>query len=238
MKSIVPYTKDIKFDSKLAEICSISLEHEMHVNDAEIEGNFIISGEYKSHEVSVNKESFLYKLPFSIDVTDNIVKESIDFEITDFTYEIVEDDILRVDIEFSVTAMEEEKEEVTIDRDAMIDEINTIFFESDEREVEEETIEEEEETMPNIIVEEVEKQEDVKGIDEVRLDQESADLILDSASNKDDEYTTYYIHLVKNGDTLESIISTYQTDITILKKYNSIDNINVGDKIIIPTLDE
>lgn len=218
MKSIVPYIKEIQFDSKLAEICSISLEHEMHINDTEIEGNFIISGEYKSHEVSVNKENFSYKLPFSVDVTDNIIKESIDFEITDFTYDIVDEDTLRVDIEFSVTAMEEEK--VENNRDAIIEEINELFLE-DKEELETEEVDFE-----------------IHDDEDSRLDQESANLILNSASNKDDEYTTYFIHLVKPGDTIESIVATYQTDISVIKKYNSIDNINVGDKIIIPSLDE
>ena len=113
MKSIVPYTKEIEFKTKIAEICSISLEHELNINEEQIEGNFIVSGEFRSHEVSINKEAFLYKLPFSVDVTDKIVKESVDFEITDFTYEILGDNLLKVNIEFMVTAdeIEEIKEE-------------------------------------------------------------------------------------------------------------------------------
>lgn len=238
MKSIVPYTKEIKFNSKLAEICSISLEHELQVNESEIEGNFIISGEYKSHEISVNKENFLYKLPFSIDVTDNVIKDSIDFEITDFTYEIVDDDILKVNIEFSVTAMEEENEEA-IDRDAMIEEINDLFLteEDNNEEVIEDSVPEIEEIKEIEEVIENEKIDDAKD-EEVRLDKESSELILDSASKKEDEYTTYFIHIVKQEDTIESIISTYQTDLPTLKRYNTIDNINIGDKIIIPSIDE
>ena len=88
MKSIVPYTKEIEFASSIAEICSISLEHEMSCSKTEIEGNFIVSGEFRSHAVSVNKEPFSYKLPFSLEVTENIDKDSIDFEITDFTYDV------------------------------------------------------------------------------------------------------------------------------------------------------
>lgn len=228
MKSIVPYSKEIKFDSKISEICSISLEHEMHINESELEGNFIVSGEYKSHAISVNKESFNYKLPFSIEVTDNIIKESIDFEITDFNYEVLNDNTLKVDIEFSVTAMEneEEDEDLTelLDRELVIDEINESL---DEKEItEEENKENQKETL--------EKSED----NEERLDPESAELILNSASNKDDEYTTYYIHLVKEGDTIESIVSNYQTDLTILKRYNNIETLTIGDKILIPTIDE
>ena len=42
----------------LKEICSISLEHEITQNESEVLGNFLISGEYKIHELSLNKEKF------------------------------------------------------------------------------------------------------------------------------------------------------------------------------------
>ncbi len=227
MKSIVPYTKEIAFSSKIAEICSISLEHELNVSNQEINGNFIITGEYKSHEVSVNKENFSYKLPFSVEVTDSIVKDSLEFEITDFTYEIQNENILKVNIEFSVSAQEEEKTlddkiEEPLDREEMMEEVNTLFLD--------EGLEEKEEPLKNE-GKEMEKQEE-------RIDAESANLILDSASNKEDEYMTYFIHLVKQGDTIESICSEYQTDVMTLKNYNVMETLNVGDKIIIPKIDE
>jgi LysM repeat protein len=218
MKSIVPYSKEIKFNSKIAEICSISLEHELNISDSDIEGNFIISGEYRAHEVSVNKDEFTYKLPFSVDVTDEVLKESIDFEITDFTYEVIGDDTLKVNIEFCVTADEKEgSEEQPNDefREAIVEEVNDLFLN-----------------------EESDAKEEAKEKEDDRLDKESEELILNSATNKESEYTTYNIHIVKNGDTIESIIAMYQTDITTLKNYNNIDNINIGDKIIIPSLDE
>lgn len=238
MKSIIPYTKEIPFESKLAEICSISLEHDMTLNEKEIEGNFIVSGEYKSHVVSVNKETFEFKLPFSVDVTDNIIKDSIEFEITDFTYEIIDESLLKINIEFSVSAEEqpvEEKKE--LDRDAIYEEVNDLFLELDK---------EQKEKLEVDITDDAELEKSLKEIvtepkkepDEERLDEESTELILDSATSKENEYTTYNIHLVKSGDTLESIIALYQTDLETLKKYNSIDNLNIGDKLIIPTINE
>lgn len=235
MKNSIPYTKEIPFDGKLAEICSISLEHELQINDTEIEGNFIVSGEYKAHEVSVNKESFSYKLPFSVDVTDRIKKDSISFEIQDFTYEILDNSILKVNILFEVTAEEMEEavevvfEEEGINREEICEEISELFEEERNLDAEEE-IEKQEEAEDQTL--------DIEEENAERLDQESAELILNSASDKDDEFTTYYIHLVKSGDTLESIVSTYQTDLATLQKYNTMDNLNVGDKIIIPSIDE
>ena len=108
MNCVIPYTKEIVFKTKIAEISSISLEHEMNINDTELLGNFIVSGDYKSHELSVNKEEFSYTLPFSIEITENIDLDTIDFSITDFSYEIKGDNTLKVFIEFSVLASEKE----------------------------------------------------------------------------------------------------------------------------------
>ena len=207
MKSIVPYTKDIKFASKLAEICSISLEHEINIEDTEIKGNFIISGEYRSHKVSVNKEEFNFELPFAVDVTDNIDKDSIEFEVTDFTYEILDDETLQVDIEFCVTAEERKIEEEVLETVEIAEDLQEIA--EDLQEVEEdlnernEVFEEiddlfletpevlEEDTVENNLLSNNKEEEEEETEKEGRLDQESADLILNSANQKDDEYTTY-----------------------------------------------
>ena len=81
MKTKVPFTKDILFKSKIAEITSISLEHELSLEKGDISGVFIISGDYKTHEVCVNKEEFEYKLPFNVEVTENIDLDTLNFEI-------------------------------------------------------------------------------------------------------------------------------------------------------------
>ncbi|MCI9280245.1 MAG: LysM peptidoglycan-binding domain-containing protein [Bacilli bacterium] len=232
MQSIVPYTKEIQFKSRIFEICSISLEHEINPSDSEITGNFIISGEYKSHEVSVNKEEFNYKLPFHLEVTDTIDKNSIQFEITDFNYQVVNEDTLKVDIEFQVSATTiepvriEEREAISEIKKEVIEDIDDLFHE--------------EEIVSAPIEEriEVEEKEETPETIEERLEEEQAEVVLDSAIEKEDEYMTYHIHIVSETDTLESLIATYETDIDTLKEYNQMDSLNIGDKIIIPSKDE
>lgn len=235
MKSIVPYTKEIEFTSPIAEICSISLEHELSCSPTEVEGNFIVSGEFRSHAVSVNKEPFSYKLPFSLEVTENIDKDSIDFEITDFTYDVISENTLKVSIEFMVSADEMEKEpeveEIDIEKTEEVLENN-----SEKEEVREAVMEE----INHLFSEETEEKKDMdeEKEEEKRLDEESETLILNSATETENEFATYHIHIVKEGDTVESICAMYQTESTILKNYNNEENFNVGDKIIIPCLDE
>ena len=60
----------------------MSLEHEFNVNEGVVLGNFYITGEYRSHEVSVNKEPFKFTLPFTVELNERILgyfEESILF---------------------------------------------------------------------------------------------------------------------------------------------------------------
>ena len=49
-------------------------------------------------------------------------------------------------------------------------------------------------------------------------------------------YKTYKVYIVREGDNLESIIQKYSVSKEILEKYNDVNEINIGDKIIVPSL--
>ena len=183
MKSVVPFTKDILFKSKIAEITSISLEHELDVKEDSVTGNFIISGDYKSHEVSVNKEEFLYKLPFSVELTENIDLNTFNFEILDFYYDVIDNDTLRINIEFEVKA--EKKEEKIEEREVKQEEIFTPV---------EEEIESIEVEIPvsNKIEEPVEIKEQVKKEKpEERVEKEEQETILNNIDVEEDDFMIF-----------------------------------------------
>ena len=54
----------------------------------------------------------------------------------------------------------------------------------------------------------------------------------------DNKYYTYKVYIVRSGDTIDSICNKYNVNINDLKDYNDIDNINIGQKIIIPQINE
>lgn len=49
-----------------------------------------------------------------------------------------------------------------------------------------------------------------------------------------DVYVSYNVYIIREGDTVESIIEKYATNEEELKKYNNLSDLKLGDKIIIP----
>ena len=62
--------------------------------------------------------------------------------------------------------------------------------------------------------------------------------IMDTLTGGENTYITYHIHVCDESDTLEYIANKYKISIDVIKDYNSIDNISVGMKLIIPCQDE
>lgn len=250
MNCKIPFTKDIDFEHKLYEITSISLEHETKVEDGALKGNFIISGDYKSHEVSINKEPFSYILPFEITLADNIDESTIEFLIEDFTYEVIENNILRVNIDFNVIASPKEEVEEKEEDTRAFNEPNDLFTTPEANLFENVDIPELKEEK-KLEVEEQETQEEVKTKEEVKEEQieivasphkeDEAKLSEDTIINNikdDDAYATYHIHMVSDGETVETICTMYNSSMNVLADYNDLTNLNSKDKLIIPENNE
>lgn len=238
MNCIIPFTKDIKFNTNISEIVSISLEHEYTANPEEILGNFIITGEYKTHEVSVNKERFEHVLPFSVNLTTKIDTDSVDFAIENFTYEIVDKDTLKVNIEYSINALELKEEEVfepVPEERESFEEILDSIDEEIEQENEELVLE------PKKIEENEETREDNEMntlIEEKKITEEEQEAILESVNPEEETFVTYHIHVMSEIDTIESVCAKYNTTQSLLGEYNDLSTVAIGDKIIIPDINE
>ena len=71
MRQTIPFVKDISFNSKIAEITSISLEHNLKMeNNDSVVGTFTISGKYKVNKISINEEEFKKDINFDITLDD------------------------------------------------------------------------------------------------------------------------------------------------------------------------
>ena len=246
MNCKIPFTKDIDFEKKLSEITSISLEHEINVVDNNLKGNFIISGDFKSHEVSVNKEPFSYILPFEIALTPDIDTSTIEFLIEDFTYEVLPENILRVNIDFNVIASKKEdpQEDARIFKeptDLFLDNVMLDDISNEKTEIKEDKIEviedktEEKEVVEKNVIEEKKATETEKIENEENVTME--DTIINNFQNEE-EYATYHIHMVSDGETVETICTMYNSNMNVLSEYNDLSNLSVGSKIIIPDINE
>lgn len=225
MKKIVPFTNDIKFNTKIYEISSISLEHNLKLKEEDfISGEFIISGEYKMTDSSINAEPFIYGLPFDISLDDKYDIDKMNIDIDDFHFEIINDEILRVNIDIFING----------EKIIKIDESNQDIEKIEERE---------ERLIVNSNVTDLFKEEsEVKKVikednDEIEIKENKLDevtSIFNNFKDQDDKYVTYHVHIVRENDNIESICSKYKVDKEDLLEYNDLKEIVLGDKIIIP----
>ncbi len=245
MKKIINFTDDIEFRNNIYEISSISLEREFEATENDISGTFIITGSYRGHEISLNQESFTKKIPFSYHFEEPMDKETITMEVDDFTYEI-DQNKLCVEIEYEIEGdkmmfdderefdkfLENHEVELVDFKDDIKDDIKEEkpIIEKNVEVCEQEKEEEKEEQEKEEKKEKQEKNEDR----EVKVDTE----IMDTLTGGENTYITYHIHVCDESDTLEYIANKYKISIDVIKDYNSIDNISVGMKLIIPCQDE
>lgn len=101
MKKVINYEKELLFKTAIAEICSISLEQDFTIDDGFFRGDFILEGEYKANELSVNKEAFSYRLPLEYELDSDVDYNSVNYEIDNFEYTI-EEDVLKINIDLGL----------------------------------------------------------------------------------------------------------------------------------------
>ena len=249
MKENYLIEKEIKFSNNIAEIISISLEEKHEFKDNKVEGNFIVSGEYKIHEISLNKEKFSYKIPFIQEIKNDIDPETLELEITNFGYDS-DNDNLYVTINYLITGDrkdillfddEEDLDEFLKSRevDFVIDDINNDIDNCLEQQEERVVIEDSEENLEEKReVKEIEPTvEEVNAINDRDIDQSKEEL-LKNVNVDDDNYITYKVHIVKQEDTEEAIMLKYNITMDDLKEYNNYTNLSLGDKLIIPVVNE
>ena len=227
MKQVIPFYKEIVFKNNIANLTSISLEHTEKVLDGEVSGEFIVYGDYKVHNDTTEKEEFKYKLPFTALIPNDIDLTTVSIDINDFRYEQIDNDVLRVDIDFCIEG--EVLQEVVDDREILNEVDDSISEEIDEilglKEVEK--------------LEEIDIPKEGVCVEEVR--DEMIEEIIEHKEEKIEtleEYVTYHVHVVGNDDSLENIIKLYNTNLDMLNQYNDIKELKVGDKVIIPEYNE
>ena len=108
MKKIVSFEKELDFPSMIGEITSIALDNNLDFIDQNtITGTFTISGSYKMTEASTLEESFKYKIPVDITLVETFDLSSVKVTIDNFNYEVINDDVLKCNIDVLIDGIEE-----------------------------------------------------------------------------------------------------------------------------------
>ena len=222
MKKTVPLRKDLTFKTNISEITSIALDHEFNLEGNTVKGNLIVSGSYKINDISVNTEEFKYNIPVNIELSDRYQLDDIKIDIDDFYYEIVNSNILNVNIEVGLDNLKEKEIEPIKN-----EEIKTPF-KYDEEKIEKTVVQER-------CIEEEDKEIDEKK-QEKHMDTDDVKTLFDNFDESTETYATYRVCIVKESDTVESISLKYNVTKELLEQYNDLNDIKIGDKLIIPSI--
>ena len=252
---IVPFVKDIKFNTKLSEITSISLEHDLKLEDLSVAGEFIIKGNYKINDISINKEEFNFKVPVYITLDEKYDSSKVAIDIDNFFYEIINDEVLRVHIDVSLDNLEiikedvkpiieevnKKKEEIIMPDDLKIKDDEKLVgnLRSDDKkevkkEVVEETVKKEEKKEKEVKKEESVKEEKTKKSQKEEIE----NAIKSNFLSEEEMFVTYKVHIIRENETVEDIVKKYETTKEELELYNDLSNVVLGTKLLIPCKNE
>ncbi len=244
MKKNIQFEKRIDFPTMVGEISAISLEKDLtFIDSSNIEGNLILSGKYKLTEASRLEEEFNYKLPIEISLTEKLDTKTSSVEISNFTYEMQDENIMMCNIELMIDGLELIEDDRECDGEGDVKEIEIPIKENKEiKKEKQETIkqeeikkEEEPEEKPKkrITKQEITKEEVVE-----EQETETNSFHLFDITESDETYGTLLVYIVRENETVNSIITKYNTTIEELEKYNDLKDLSIGTKLIIPVNNE
>ena len=223
MKKIVPFTKELVFKNGISEITSIALDNTLKLDKNLVTGEFIISGTYKMIGGDLEEE-FKYNIPSFVTIDTKYDTTICQVSIDDFSYEIINEEKLRVNISLMLDDLdikEDEIEEIKVDN-----------------RVDKEYLMLDNNINDNIDVISSKNENDTNINNNINVN--NTKKIEKELFTPDDtlEYSIYRVYTMKDDDTLEYIYEKYNVNKEILAMYNDLDNLKVGSKIIIPSVDE
>lgn len=273
MKKVVPFTKTISFRTMIAEITDIEVNHTLALNENhEVVGDILVDGKYKMTDASQIEEEFHYKLPFTIDIDERYNLDNLEIIISDFYFEIINEEDLKINVEIEMDGIEENKLPKLEEKRNSLEEVSEVLDTEEDFvrnkkdnilipvEIEEKKEKLEvpqdnplhklaEEIKKDILTEEVPLVEVTKQEAKKEIKKETTSVkqekdnntsstnmssIFSSLASSEETFSTYYVYMVRETDTIESIIDKYQTTKEELQNYNDLTNVKVGSKLIIP----
>lgn len=225
MNQKIEFKKDCMLKTYVSSITDISLTHDYKILDDTIEGYFDVTGYYKVTMSSVETESFMFTIPFTIALSSLIDKDTIDLKLSDFNYS-VEKDVLHLKMFLDMDYQEIEIKEDTEDNEEIDNMINDLMDKESTTNIKSPSEFHNEVMLDNVI----DSKEEVSTKEKVS--EKNFNTIFNEV--KESNFSKYKVYIMRSEDTLESILVKYNVTMDEIKEYNDIDNINIGSKIVIP----
>ena len=219
MKKKVTFDKQIEFPTMIGEITAISLEEDLSfVDNSNLEGNLLLTGKYRLTEASRLDEDFDFKIPTEIALTEKLDLDTVKVDITDFSYELDSNNSIICHIELTIEGVEvEEDDEIVVEK-------------LEERECDGD-IEKE--------IEIPEKEEVEEEVEEEQIEEDNKrDSLFIGLKEDKETYGTFLVYIIRQNESLNSIIEKYNTSLEEIEKYNDIKDLSIGTKLIIPLLND
>lgn len=223
MNQKIEFKKDCMLKTYVSSITDISLTHDYKILDDTIEGYFDVTGSYKVTMSSVETESFMFTIPFTIALSSLIDKDTIDLKLSDFNYS-VEKDVLHLKMFLDMDYQEIEIKEDIKDNEEIDNMINDLIDKDSTTDIKSPSEFHNEVMLDNVI----DSKEEVKE----KVSEKYFNTIFNEV--KESNFSKYKVYIMRSEDTLESILVKYNVTMDEIKEYNDIDNINIGSKIVIP----
>lgn len=224
MNQKIEFKKDCMLKTYVSSITDISLTHDYKILDDTIEGYFDVTGSYKVTMSSVETESFMFTIPFTIALSSLIDKDTIDLKLSDFNYS-VEKDVLHLKMFLDMDYQEIEIKEDTEDNEEIDNMINDLMDKESITNIKSPSEFHNEVMLDNVI----DSKEEVSTKEKVS--EKNFNTIFNEV--KENNFSKYKVYIMRSEDTLESILVKYNVTMDEIKEYNDIDNINIGSKIVI-----
>lgn len=249
MRKNVSFEKRIDFPTMVGEISAISLEEDLKfINESSIEGNLILSGKYKLTEASRLEEDFNYKLPIEISLTEKLDISTSKVEISNFTYKMMDENIMLCNIELLIEGLELLDESRECDGD--VSEIEIPIKDDIDKVINNEFINDSDTLESDVLLKEdndanddkrddiVVTKKDVPEIIDINRDDKVENTSIFNIDEDSETYGTLLVYIVRENETINSIITKYNTTIEELEKYNDLKDLSIGTKLIIPLVNE
>ncbi len=245
MKKNINIDRKIYFSSMIGDICAISLEQDLKfVDDYDIEGNLIVSGRYKATVASQIEEDFSEKIPIEIALVDKVDTSTCKIDIVDFTYKIIDSSNLQCNIVLSIEGDEilDEVRECDGDpadtKEIEIPKLEDVPIVIDEIESDKEEIVNNNDSDLNIVDEKEEIE--IEDMEEIKDNTSTEDNTVFNITGEysEETYGTFIVYMIRQNETINSILEKYNTTVEEIEKYNDIKDLSIGTKLIIPILND